>query len=104
MKREETHASRITHHVSSVNSFLKHAEVYEFLEILERTAIKVKGELQLQVIKADPDDDKFIIAAVEGGADYIVSGDSHLKELKEYQGIKIVTPAQFVRILENLEN
>ncbi len=43
---------------------------------------------QINVVKDDPDDDKFIECAVSGKADYIVSGDSHLLRLKEYAGIK----------------
>jgi len=41
----------------------------------------------------------FIECAVGGEADYIVSGDKHLLTLGAYQGIKIVTPAQFLEIL-----
>ena len=52
------------------------------------------------IIKKDPKDDKFIYAAIEGGANYIVSGDHHLLNIKEYKGIKIVTPASFLKILE----
>ncbi|MFQ6015261.1 MAG: hypothetical protein ACE5NP_07450 [Anaerolineae bacterium] len=35
-------------------------------------------------------DDKYIACALEAGADYIVSGDEHLKSLGNYQGIEIV--------------
>jgi len=37
-----------------------------------------------------------LIAAVEGGADCIISGDRHLKTLGSYQGIPILTPEAFV--------
>lgn len=59
----------------------------------------IKPQKILKAIKDDPEDDKFIIAALEGGADYIVSGDSHLRDLKMYQGIKIISPADFVKLL-----
>ena len=40
------------------------------------------------------------IGAVEGKAQYIVSGDKHhLLPLKEYQGIRILTPAQFLEAI-----
>jgi putative PIN family toxin of toxin-antitoxin system len=56
---------------------------------------------RLHVVEADPDDDMFIECAVEGKADYLVSGNTkHLTNLKEYQGIQILTPAQFVLVLE----
>jgi len=37
---------------------------------------------------------------MEGQADYIISGDKHLLDLKTYQGIKIVTLAEFLEIFE----
>jgi len=56
--------------------------------------------LKIKVIDQDPADDKFIIAALEARADYIVSGDQHLLELGAYKNIKIVSPREFVEILE----
>lgn len=44
----------------------------------------------------DPDDDKFIEAAVALNADLIVSGDAHLKKIRKYAGIAIVNPKEFV--------
>ncbi len=58
--------------------------------------IMVSGELQITKIKKDPDDNKFLSAAIEGKANYIVSGDEHLLSLKKYKGIQIVTPAEFI--------
>ncbi|MCK4401242.1 hypothetical protein KAW08_02915 [bacterium] len=51
------------------------------------------------IIKEDPSDDSFIHCAVQGNADYIISGDKHLLNLEEYQGIKIVKPADFIKKL-----
>jgi putative PIN family toxin of toxin-antitoxin system len=45
------------------------------------------------VILADPDDDAVIACAVAARCEVIVSGDSHLLNLKLYQGIRIVTAA-----------
>jgi uncharacterized protein len=50
-------------------------------------------------LSADPDDDKFIECAIAGKAKYIVSGDSHLLDLKSILNIEIITPAVF---LENI--
>lgn len=43
----------------------------------------------------DPDDDKFTSCAVDGKCIYIVSGDNDLLVLKDYEGIEIITVAQF---------
>ena len=32
------------------------------------------------------------------GSDYLVSGDKHLLKLGQYQGIKIVSPADFIQM------
>lgn len=53
-----------------------------------------------KVIKEDPDDDIIINCALSTNADYIVSGDAHLLKLKEYKGIKIVSPAEFINLFE----
>lgn len=81
-------------------SYLSKQEVTDLLLELQNGAILISTALNLKIIKSDPTDDKYIIAAVEGQADYIVSGDQHLLELKEYEGIKIVSPKEFVEILE----
>lgn len=44
----------------------------------------------------DPDDNRILECALEADAEVIVTGDSHLLELHPYQGIKIVTPRQFI--------
>ena len=49
----------------------------------------------------DPDDDKYLHAAVAGRASVIVSGDQHLLDLGEYNGIPIVRPRTFLGLLES---
>lgn len=69
--------------------------------ILEKSTI-VFPEEEIKLIKDDPDDDKFIEAAVESNADYIVSQDKkHLLVVKEYRGIKIIHPDEFVKLLDD---
>ena len=62
-------------------------------------SILVKPIQSLKIIKQDPDDDKFIECAISCDADYIISGDRHLVNLKEYRGIKIVNPLDFLLII-----
>lgn len=71
----------------------------ELIEDLAKIALLTPGSLKLKVIAEDPPDDKFVVAAVEGKAGYIVTGDEHLRKLGSYQGIKILTPREFVKIL-----
>lgn len=54
----------------------------------------------LKVVEADPDDDNVLECAVAGHASYIVTGDKqHLLPLGNYQGIAIVSPAEFLRLM-----
>ena len=58
------------------------------------TVVDAPGHLH--VIKEDPSDDVILETAVVGNADFLVTGDSHLLRLKNYQGIRILTPAEFL--------
>lgn len=49
------------------------------------------------IIKEDPDDNIILECAKAGKADCIISGDPHLLNLKEFDSIKIKTPAQFLK-------
>jgi putative PIN family toxin of toxin-antitoxin system len=44
----------------------------------------------------DESDNRVLEAAVDGAADYIVSGDEHLLTLGEFRSIPILTPNEFV--------
>lgn len=46
----------------------------------------------------DPQDDKYLACAADGDADFIVSGDRDLLDLKQFIGIPIITPRQFLEI------
>lgn len=49
------------------------------------------------VVDADPDDDKFIEAAVALDADTIVTGDTELRAVERYMTIPIQTPNEFLK-------
>jgi uncharacterized protein len=66
---------------------------------LENAADVVNPDLTLDVVKDDPDDNRVLECAVAGRADYIVSGDRHLLQLKAHAGIAILTARQFLEAL-----
>jgi uncharacterized protein len=75
------------------------SEIVAQLKLISRVAEIVVPRISLQVVKADPDDDKVLECGVEGRADLIVSGDRHLTSLKSFRGIGIVRPVDFQRSL-----
>ncbi|HZX48614.1 MAG TPA: putative toxin-antitoxin system toxin component, PIN family [Nitrospirota bacterium] len=74
-------------------------KICDFLNLLKEGAIITAGKVIVEVVKSDPEDNKFFAAALEGRASYIVSRDIHLHEVKEYQGIKVLTPEVFITAL-----
>ncbi|MBC2694700.1 MAG: PIN domain-containing protein [Desulfobacteraceae bacterium] len=47
-------------------------------------------------ITEDPKDDMFIACALERRADYIVSRDPHLRNIKHFQGIQVIDVTTFI--------
>lgn len=75
------------------HKFPKLSKSIPFQEIVGKiTVIKVSSDIR---ICRDSEDDKFISCAVDDRCIYIVSGDNDLLSLKDYDGIEIITVAQF---------
>ncbi len=60
------------------------------------TVIDVKTKL---CVVSDPKDNPILACAVDGNADFLVTGDPHLLQLRSYNEIQIVTPDEFLRML-----
>lgn len=71
------------------------ADRVQCLAILRREADILEPETTVDAAR-DPDDDKFLAVAVDGKAEYLVSGDEDLLEIGTYDGIEIVTPDEFI--------
>ncbi len=67
----------------------------EFLRRLIREAETIEI---IETVRAcrDPEDDKILELAVNGRANYIVTGDDDLLDLNPFRGIAIVRPAEFL--------
>ena len=74
--------------------------VHRFLSLLRKGAIVVEPDEEVQVIERDPSDNSYLECAVAGRAQYLVSGDGHLLDLKEYRGIQILAPREFITLLK----
>ncbi|TYO96568.1 putative toxin-antitoxin system toxin component, PIN family [Desulfallas thermosapovorans] len=56
---------------------------------------------KIDIVIADPDDNKIIECAVASGSSYIISGDKHLLKLGEYKGIAIIKAPDFLQLIIN---
>jgi len=75
---------------------IKQQETDIYLEKLAMISIVVSGETKIDAVSRDPDDNIILSCAKEGNADFIISGDKHLLDIKVFQGIKILNPVDFL--------
>lgn len=90
--------------------------IEEYIEVLNRLGLKNKSEIfeltklfaegynsifttktpRLQIVEDDPDYNKFLECAVALDCKVIISGDKHLKNIKKYMDIEIMSPREFI--------
>jgi hypothetical protein len=77
--------------------------LYRLMSAFERNfnLLFVNNPKEQPWIKEDPADNKFIACAIALKADYIVSGDAHLRKLKNIGKIKIVSPVEMIEFFKN---
>ena len=75
-------------------------KVEKATQLLVKWGDVVTPSKSISAIPSDETDNRILECAVKAKADFIVSGDRHLLDLKKYEGIRVVTPAQFLKILE----
>ena len=78
----------------------KEETVKRFFRLIFRKAIITKDIYKTDKITDDPSDNKFLACALEGKADYIVSRDPHIRNLKQFQGIDIIDVTTFLERIE----
>ena len=73
------------------------SETTELVNFIANISKMIYPVERLEVIKKDPSDNRILECAVRAKANAIISGDKkHILPLKEFQGIKIISPADFV--------
>ena len=75
---------------------LKPEEIGPIVRDLTEISEFVEVRTQIQIIEDDPTDNIFLALAIDGGADVIVSGDHHLLDLEEFEGIPITSIGKFL--------
>ncbi len=80
-----------------INKFKYSAELADEVVTLLRSRMQVVAPAALSSpISRDPDDDNILAAAVTGNCDCIISGDKDLLVLKQFEGINIFSPRDFL--------
>jgi len=71
-----------------------------FIALIKEIAHIGESQSREKIVLNDPDDDKFFHLAIKSGAQYIVSRDIHLLNVKEFRGIKVLKPEIFLSALK----
>jgi putative PIN family toxin of toxin-antitoxin system len=71
-------------------------QVDVFLEGVWAAAIPTPGTTAIEDVPDDPSDNKYLACALEGSAQYLITGDQHLLRLDPWRGIHIIPPAVFL--------
>lgn len=69
----------------------------ERLASIIRVATLVKPKERFSAVQNDESDNRILECAFAAKANFIISGDKHLKNLGEFKSIKILSPSEFIR-------
>lgn len=79
-------------------STLKTLDIKSVLDILGKA--EVVTIQKIEAVSRDKNDDVFLATAKKAKADYLVTEDRDLLDIKEYQGVTIINTTTFLTILE----
>ena len=82
-----------------VRRLLRGADAQLWFEDIVVLADVVADTQQFSRVCEDPEDDKYVAAAVEGRASHVVTGDRRFLAVGEHGGVEIVTPREFLDLL-----
>lgn len=75
-------------------------QVKKALNQIKRKVTQIQPKAKVSIVKQKDSDNRIIECAIESKAQYLVSGDAkHLLPLKQYRGVKIVSPANFLEAM-----
>lgn len=83
---------------------LEAEDIQTVLALLWSQAQVTQGALEMTGVAPHQEDDKLISCAVEGEADFIVTGDKPFQARGEFEGIRIISPRLFLELLEGSPN
>lgn len=75
--------------------------LYDWYWLLLAGSVYIVPTTRVDAVKDDPDDNKFLACAVDGGAGFVVSEDKDLLRIGNYGLVQIVRKQMFLSILED---
>jgi|SRR3989344_140199 len=86
-------------HRKEINEKIKEKRLFLNVTALKVFSLcnRVEPQRKLNVVREDPNDNKILECALEAKADYVITLDKkHLLKLKQFEGIKIISPTEFL--------
>lgn len=95
---------RVLHypHIQRIK-LLSENEIDKFVHDIINTSQLIEVSSIIDVVKKDTTDNQVLATALDGQVNYIVSGDPHLFNLRDFRGIKIVKPIEFLNVLDKVK-
>ena len=75
--------------------------LYQWYWLLLAGSVYVVPTTVVNVVEDDPDDNKFLACAADGGTDFVVSEDKDLHRIGRYNSVQIVRKQEFLSMLED---
>lgn len=79
---------------------LSKAEKEEATMLLKEISLIANPDRTIEGVCRDADDDAILACATNAGVDYVVTGDKDLLIIREFEGIKIISPREFELLFE----
>jgi putative PIN family toxin of toxin-antitoxin system len=78
-------------------------QVTSAIRLLRSEATLTPITVSVARVATHPEDDLVLAAAVSAKVDYLVTGDTKLREVDRFQGVAILSPREFLTLLEQAE-
>lgn len=75
-------------------------QIAEAQHLLREEATTTPITAQVSGVATHPEDDLVLATAVSAQVDYVVTGDKRILQLGEYQGVHMLSPREFLDLLE----
>jgi len=76
---------------------LKPRQILDIVALMRESCEFVEPEECMNAVSEDPDDNRILEAAKATDAEFIISGDKHLLDLHKWEGIQVLSPADFMQ-------